>query len=138
MIDTNVVIYALENKLPSAGAAFLAKLPPVISDITRIELLGWPNATAEQLEPVKAFMAKATMVTITEAVILKTIQLKQTQKIKLGDAIIGATAWCMGLPLLLEIQTILKISLGLKWLTRLQYSKPTIILQVRENKTISD
>lgn len=92
LIDTNVVIYALENKLPSAGAAFLAKLPPVISDITRIELLGWPNATAEQLEPVKAFMAKATMVTITEAVILKTIQLKQTQKIKLGDAIIGATA----------------------------------------------
>jgi predicted nucleic acid-binding protein len=92
LIDTNVVIYALENKLPPAGAAFLAKLPPVISDITRIELLGWPNATAEQLAPVKAFMAKATMVTITEAVILKTIEIKQTQKIKLGDAIVAATA----------------------------------------------
>jgi predicted nucleic acid-binding protein len=96
LIDTNVIIYALENKLPSAGAAFLAKLPPVISDITRIELLGWPNATAEQLEPVKAFMAKATMITITEAIILKTIEIKQTQKIKLGDAIIAATAVVQG------------------------------------------
>lgn len=73
LIDTNAIIYALENKIPPAGSAFLAKLPPVISDITRIELLGWPNATSEQLVPVKAFMAKATMVTITEAVILKTI-----------------------------------------------------------------
>ncbi len=96
LIDTNVVIYALENKLSPAGAAFLAKLPPVISDITRIELLGWPNATKEQLEPVKAFMAKATLVTITEAVILKTIEIKQTQKIKLGDAIIAATAMVRG------------------------------------------
>jgi predicted nucleic acid-binding protein len=96
LIDTNVVIYALENKLPSTGVAFLAKLPPVISDITRIELLGWPNATAEQLAPVKAFMAKATMVTITEAVILKTIEIKQSQKIKLGDAIIAATAMVRG------------------------------------------
>jgi hypothetical protein len=31
LIDTNVVIYALENKLTPAGAAFLAKLPPLIS-----------------------------------------------------------------------------------------------------------
>lgn len=92
LIDTNVVIYALENKVPPAGAAFLAKLPPVISDITRIELLGWPDATPEQLAPIKAFMAKATMITITEAVILKTIEVKQIQKIKLGDAIIAATA----------------------------------------------
>jgi|GEM_PF-2151350 hypothetical protein len=61
LIDTNVVIYALENKLPAPGGDFLAKLPPVISDITRIELLGWTNSTAEQLAPVKAFMAKATI-----------------------------------------------------------------------------
>ncbi len=91
LIDTNGVIYALENKIPPAGAAFLAKLPLVISDITRIELLGWPNATAEQLAPVKAFMAKAIMVSTTESVILKTIQIKRSQKIKLGDALIAAT-----------------------------------------------
>jgi predicted nucleic acid-binding protein len=41
-------------------------------------------------------MAKATMVTITEAVILKTIEIKQSQKIKLGDAIIAATAMVRG------------------------------------------
>lgn len=97
LIDTNVIIYALENKIPPAGINFLAKLPPVISDITRIELLGWPNATTEQLAPVKAFMEKATLVTITEAVILKTIEIKQTQKIKLGDAIIAASAAVHGL-----------------------------------------
>jgi predicted nucleic acid-binding protein len=100
LIDTNVVIYALENKIPPKGAAFLAKLPPLISDVTRIELLGWPKATAEQLAPVKTFTAKARLLPIDEPVVLKTIALKQANKVKLGDAIIAATAIVHGLVLI--------------------------------------
>jgi hypothetical protein len=88
LIDTNTVIYALENKIPPNGASFLAKLPPVISDITRIELLGWHKATSEQLAPVKDFIAKAIMLHINEAIVLKTIDLKHSNKIKLGDALL--------------------------------------------------
>ena len=96
LIDTNVVIDVLNNLLPPNGKAFVAALPPVISEVTRMELLGWPNATPAQLAPVQAFMQKATLLPINEAVILQTIAIRQSKKIKLGDAIITATAFVYG------------------------------------------
>lgn len=92
LIDTNVVINVLDNQLPPTGRAFVAALPPIISEVTRMELLGWPNATPAQLAPVQTFMQKAILLPINEAVILQTIAIRQSKKIKLGDAIIAATA----------------------------------------------
>lgn len=48
LIDSNVLIDYLGNKLPENGAAFLESLPFVISIITKIEILGWYQATKEQ------------------------------------------------------------------------------------------
>ncbi len=96
LIDTNVVINVLNNLLPPNGRAFVAALPPVISEVTRMELLGWPNATPAQIAPVQAFMQRATLLPINEAVILQTIAVRQSKKIKLGDAIIAATALVHG------------------------------------------
>jgi len=48
-MDTNVVIDYLGNKLPLPGASFIDDLPGVISVISRIEILGWYNASSEQL-----------------------------------------------------------------------------------------
>lgn len=92
IIDTNVVIDVLDNALPSNGMAFVATLPPLISEATRMELLGWTNATPDQLAPVQRFISKATLLPISEQVILKVIEIRQAHKIKLGDAIIAATA----------------------------------------------
>ena len=41
LIDTNVVIASLGNKLSSEGAIFLKTVSPDISVITQIEILGW-------------------------------------------------------------------------------------------------
>ncbi|MEO7312709.1 MAG: type II toxin-antitoxin system VapC family toxin [Chitinophagaceae bacterium] len=92
LIDSNVVINVLNNLLPPNGKAFVAALPPIISEVTRMELLGWPNATPAQLAPVQAFMQKATLLPINEAIILQVIAVRQSKKIKQGDAIIAATA----------------------------------------------
>jgi len=92
LIDTNVIIDALNNALPQKAMAFIMALPPVISDITRMELLGWTGATPAQLAPVEAFTSKATLLPISETVILKVIDIRKVKKIKLGDAIIAATA----------------------------------------------
>jgi len=92
LIDTNVVIEALYNALPQKAITFIAALPPVISDVTRMELLGWPNATALQLAPVTAFVNSATLLPINEAVVLKVIDIRQAKNVKLGDAMIAATA----------------------------------------------
>jgi predicted nucleic acid-binding protein len=63
-----------------------------ISDVTKIEVLGWVNATKEQLQPLYDFMEIANVLPINEAVIEKTITIRQTKKIALGDALIAATA----------------------------------------------
>ena len=63
-----------------------------VSAVTKIEVLGWINATKEQLQPLYEFMEIANVLPINEAVIEKTIAIRQTKKIALGDAIIAATA----------------------------------------------
>ena len=92
LIDTNVIIDNFGNKLPQAAKAFLYSLDITVSAVTKIEVLGWLNATQEQLNPLYAFMELATILPIDEAVIDKTVAIRKTKKIALGDAIIAATA----------------------------------------------
>ena len=92
LIDTNVIIDNFGNKLPEKAKVFINSLEPVLSAVTKIEVLGWLNATKEQLNPLYAFMEIASILPIDEAVIEKTIVIRQSKKIALGDAIIAATA----------------------------------------------
>jgi predicted nucleic acid-binding protein len=50
------------------------------------------NATKEQLQPLYEFMEIVNILPINEAVIEKTISIRQTKKIALGDALIAATS----------------------------------------------
>lgn len=92
LIDTNVVIDGLGNKLPEKAKKLLYTIDLTVSAVTQIEVLGWINATKEQLKPLYDFMEIANILPINEAVIEKTIAIRQTRKIALGDAIIAATA----------------------------------------------
>ncbi|MBS1538565.1 MAG: type II toxin-antitoxin system VapC family toxin [Bacteroidetes bacterium] len=92
LIDTNVIIYNFGNKLPEKAKSLLYTIELTISAVTKIEVLGWINATNEQLQPLYDFMEIASILPINEAVIEKTIAIRQTKKIALGDAIIAATA----------------------------------------------
>lgn len=92
LIDTNVIIDNFGDKLPEAANAFLNNLDITVSAVTKIEVLGWLNASEQQLNLLYDFMKLATILPIDEAVIEKTITTRQTNKIALGDAIIAATA----------------------------------------------
>ncbi len=63
-----------------------------VSSVTKIEVLGWRNATKEQLQPFYDFMEIVNILPINEVVVEKTITLRQAKKVALGDAIIAATA----------------------------------------------
>lgn len=95
-----LLLDVLDNALPQNGKVFIAALPLVISEVARMELLGWQNATPAQLAPVQAFVSRAILLPINESVILKVIEIRQTKKIKLGDAIIAATALVHNLKLI--------------------------------------
>jgi predicted nucleic acid-binding protein len=91
LMDTNVVIDYLGNKLPPGGSVFIDNLFPVISVISRIEILGWFGSSPTQLARLNAFVNCALVFTLTENIILKTIAIRQEYKIKTPDAIIAAT-----------------------------------------------
>lgn len=100
LIDTNVIIDNFGDKLPEAANAFLNNLDITVSAVTKIEVLGWLNASEQQLNLLYDFMKLATILPIDEAVIEKTITTRQTNKIALGDAIIAATALVYNLTLI--------------------------------------
>jgi len=92
LIDTNVIIDNFGNKLSEKAKTLLYSIDLTVSAVTKIEVLGWINATKEQLQPLYDFMEIANILPINEAVIERTIAIRQVKKIALGDAIIAATA----------------------------------------------
>jgi predicted nucleic acid-binding protein len=100
LIDTNVIIDNFGDKLPIKAKELLNSIELVISSVTKIEVLGWPNASTEQLGPLYEFMEIVSVLPIDSTVVEKTIVIRQAKKIGLGDAIIAATAFQHGLILI--------------------------------------
>ena len=92
LMDSNVIIDYLGNKLPAKSNAIIDILPIVISVITRMEIVGLYNGSQQQIKKLVSFCDKAMIYSITEEIILQTINIRQKYKIKLPDAIIAATA----------------------------------------------
>jgi predicted nucleic acid-binding protein len=55
-------------------------------------LLGWYQATSDELLKLNGFVKEAHIFALDEQVILKTIELRQGYRLKTPDAIIAATA----------------------------------------------
>lgn len=94
LVDSNVLIdYVAERFTP----AQLSKLDDLfdqelnISVITRIETLGF-NASTEEEQKMQLFFKAAKVMGLSEEVVVKTIVLRRTTKLKTPDAIIAATA----------------------------------------------
>ncbi len=100
LIDTNVNIENFGDKLPENAKAFVSSIDLTLSTVTKIEMLGWLNATKTQLQPMYEFIEATNILPINESVIEKTIALHQVKKIALGDAIIASTALVFGLILI--------------------------------------
>jgi predicted nucleic acid-binding protein len=60
--------------------------------VTRIEALGFWDLNAGEASLLAEFFRGAKQFDLTEQVIIRAIFLRQTRKMRLGDAIIGATA----------------------------------------------
>ncbi|MGJ3235677.1 type II toxin-antitoxin system VapC family toxin [Marivirga sp.] len=100
LIDTNVIIDYLANKLPEAGNLLIYENVPKISVVTRLELLSWPNASEIQMQILDDFIDSSIIYNLDEDVILKTIEIRKNHKIKLPDSIIAANALVNDLTLL--------------------------------------
>jgi predicted nucleic acid-binding protein len=103
LIDTNVIIDLLADRLPPAGRDFIERVldknKVVTSVINRIELLSFTGPENE-LTVLEDFLNNIPVLPLSESVILKTITVRRHRRIKLPDAVIAATALDRGLTLL--------------------------------------
>ncbi len=95
LIDTNIIIYYLDNKIPVLE---ISKIENIfkdsfnISTITKIEVLGWHKIEEKEMLKVKSFINNARVFYVDSDIEQKSIEIKQKCKIATPDTIIGATA----------------------------------------------
>ena len=94
LIDSNVVIGYLDNKLPAHGMKLLNPIIdniPCISIITKIEVLRY-NSPDNVYSILEEFIAESIVYDLNDEIVNHTIRICKSRKIKLPDAIIAATA----------------------------------------------
>ena len=96
LIDTSAYSKYLSGLLSPDNLDLIAEIVetnPVISIITRIELLSWVTGSKEVEIKVREFITEANVETLNESIILQTVRLRRHYKsVKLPDALIAATA----------------------------------------------
>ena len=90
MIDTNIIIYLAQGKLRISD--FTKKGNLYISSITYIETLGYPFTNHEEEKAIRKLCEIFERFFITKEIEEQTILIRKSNKIKLPDAIIAATA----------------------------------------------
>ena len=102
LLDTNVVIGLLNR---SQAAHDIAKTFGIdlagnaVSQMTRMELLGFKQLTLEEEKRVQDFLGDCEVLMIDDRVESETIALRRRTKLSLPDSIIAATAVVYGLTL---------------------------------------
>lgn len=95
IIDTNVISHLFADKFPQVGKDFVANVINrefVISVVVQIEVLTYHNIPSK-MPLIEEFIQLASILALDKNVTLKAIELRRNyKKMKLADAIIGATA----------------------------------------------
>ena len=94
LIDSNILIGYLDNRLPEKGMAFMNQVInsiPNISVITKIEILRYQTSVYND-QILKDFIDSSVVYPLDNPTVDQTIQLCKLKKIKLPDAIIASTA----------------------------------------------
>ncbi len=96
VLDTNIVLYLLAGD--ETLSAFLQDKEGYVSIITEMELIGYPDITAKELNQIKGFLEDCTVVDINEEIKQIYSKLRKQYRLKLGDATAAATAIYLDLP----------------------------------------
>ncbi|MFZ4599490.1 MAG: type II toxin-antitoxin system VapC family toxin [Terrimicrobiaceae bacterium] len=98
LLDTNIVIYSCRA---DGGwlARWTAHAEAAIASVTRVEALGFLGITPAEESAIRGYLGRCPAYPMDEEVIERAIHLRQQKRLKLGDAIIAATALEFGLPL---------------------------------------
>jgi predicted nucleic acid-binding protein len=93
LLDSNVIIDYLNNKLPKSGMNFVSEIVddgPYISVISKMEVLRF-NMPDEIESVFTDFINYCDVISLDDSVVETTIEICKQSKVKLPDAIIAAT-----------------------------------------------
>jgi predicted nucleic acid-binding protein len=93
LLDTNIIIEFLKQKdtaieIPS----LLVQHECFVSVVVKLELLKYPDINPAEEYAIKSFLGLVPVMPLNEAIEDETIAISRSTKLKLPDAIIGATA----------------------------------------------
>lgn len=96
--DTNIILYFLQGKQEVIDLLVDKEL--LLSEISEIELLSFPNLSVEQEKELKSFISECTVVSLNQEVKNLTIALRKSSRQKVPDTIIAASAIYYKVPLI--------------------------------------
>jgi predicted nucleic acid-binding protein len=111
LLDTNMVIGLLKGHTAAIALAEQSGFSlekSAVSQITRMELLGYPQLTDEEDGTIRGFLANCQVRMLDEYIEAKAIALRRSGTFKLPDAIVAATALTGALRLLTLDQAMLR------------------------------
>ena len=96
-IDTNIAIYLLTGNQHVTD--ILDEQIVCLSFVTELELLSKPAITSDEEKQIKEFLAQCVVIDFLPLLKETVVDFRRRYRIKLPDAIVAATAYQMGLPL---------------------------------------
>jgi len=117
LLDTNIVIGLLKQQPTAIALAESQNIElnqSAVSQITRMELLGFPSLADEEERAILEFLQHCQVLFIDEVIERAAIRLRRAGLCKLPDAIIAATAQVHQLKLLTLDERLEKIAASLK------------------------
>ena len=117
LIDSNVIIGYLDDKIPETGMQLMHRIidkTPKISIINKIEVLRFNAPNEKVYQTLLEFVNECVVLSLTEKLVELTISICKTNRIKLPDAIIAATALAGNLILLTRNTAAFKSIINLK------------------------
>jgi len=99
LIDTNIIIGFLKGLEPYVSFLRSIDTSASISQITKMELLGFYHLTTTEEETILEIIAEMNVIELNSIIEKQVILLKRNKQMKLPDAIIAATAMSQNLTL---------------------------------------
>ena len=90
IIDSNILIYSYKDFIQLRG--IFRDTSVYLSEISKMETLGFHQLKQDEKQYFVHIFEKNNIITIDSEIIDRAIELKQKQKMSIGDAIIAATA----------------------------------------------
>jgi toxin FitB len=91
LYDTSLLIYSFQPEFNFLQADLLQP-DAYISAISKLEVLGYPSITQAEKKYFQHLFSLINVLSIEDNIINEAIDLRQTRKMSLGDALIAATA----------------------------------------------